>query len=144
MFKKLPNEILIIIFDQLSLKKQAALSQTEKRLNEISQEPGLGFQDKKLLNAIRAFNLKVFYSYEKKRDEKYHIEQPHIYTFSRIKMNNIEISNNLNEIENLLSKNANPNSHQFLHETIFLYFIYRDLALSKFHKYHDHTEPLNC
>src|SRR5262249_33168974 len=109
----------------------------------ISQQPSLGFLNKKLLNAIRAFNLRVFYSYEEKRDERYHIEQPKIYTISYIRRNAIEIDDNLISIRNLLSKNADPNSQPFLHEAVFLYFIYKDLELSKseLHKYHDHREP---
>ena len=45
----------------------------------------------------------------------------------------------------MLSKNADPNSRQFLHEAVFLYFIYRDLELSTSvaHKYHDNFEPDN-
>ncbi len=122
-----------------------AISQTEKRFNNILQEPSLGFLNKKLLNAIIAFNHKIFYSYEKKRNEHYHIEQPEIYTVSYIKRNNFEIAKNLTVIRNLLSKNADSNSKQFLHEAVFLYFIYKDLELSKseVHRYHDNSEPVN-
>jgi hypothetical protein len=139
----LPNEILLNIFNRLTTNEQCTLSQTEKRLNYISHEPNFGFLTKKLLNTIKTFHLKVFYSYEAKRDEHYHIEEPHIYTISPIKRNNTEITNILNGIRILLLKGADPNSYQFLHEAVFLYFIYKDLEISIRYKNHDHTEPDN-
>src|SRR5579872_2746190 len=129
------------IFGSTSPKKHAALSQTKKS-DPISSEPKPGLLNKKLLNSIRSFNLKVFYSYEAKRDEQHHSDQCD-QKFSYIRRNDIEIAKDLNKIRNLLSKNADPNSHQFLHEAVFLYFIYRDLELSKFYEYHDHSEPDN-
>lgn len=92
-----------------------------------------------------AFNHKVFYSHGAKEDEHYHIKRPHIYKISSVKRNNAEIINNLNQIRDILSKNADPNSQQFLHEAVFLYFIYKDLELSKsdLHKHHDSSEPDN-
>src|SRR5579872_6678419 len=47
------------IFGSTSPKKHAALSQTKKS-DPISSEPKPGLLNKKLLNSIRSFNLKVF------------------------------------------------------------------------------------
>lgn len=96
-----------------------------------------------LLHTIREFNLKVFYSYEAKRNEQYHLEQPEIYLTSYIKKSSTEIENLFKKIWDLLHKKADPGSWQFLHEAIFLYFIYRDLELSPLHPDHDASQADN-
>lgn len=136
----LPDHILINICGRLSLNDQVVLSETDKRMNTLLHDPTLSLLNAKLLNRISLFTLKVFYSYESKRDE---IQYSKDFKYSYLKRNDNEIADILVQIENLFEKKANANSQQYLHEALFLYFIFKDLEKSPNHKYHDNRQPDN-
>lgn len=142
LFETLSDHTLHYIFNNLSPKYQAAVSQTNRKLNTVINNSEQGFINIKLLHAVRYFNNNVFDSYNAKMLDVEFPEWP-LGSYSAIKNNDIEINETFSEIENFLFAKANPGYLPFLHEAVFLYYLYRDLEASnsKSHHYHDNRQP---